>query len=877
MKRRWFAPEIIQTSAMDCGPASLKCLLEGHFIDIDYGRLRDLCQTDLDGTSIDVMEAVAVQLGLPAEQIITPLDHLPLDSANTLPAILIVRLPSGTTHFVVLWRRVGNWFQVMDPAVGRRWLHRDYIQENAYLHTSTVTASAWREWAGTPEFTRPLTDRLLRLGLNTGSALHLVQTARDDTHWYSLAALDAATRLVQDLRQAGGIQRGEQTRHTLQILFEQSRAALPHGDHGPIPNQYWSALAFPGTVAADELVMKGVILVRVPATAVAPAPTAPQRLQALQAAPLRPAQQLLQLLRTEGLLAPFALTFLAALSAAGLILEAILFRVLLDLGQFLRLPPQRTVALLALQALLLILLWLDYTTLHGVWRIGRALEIRLRLALAEKLPRLHDAFFHSRLVSDLAERSHSVYKLRFLSQLGGEWVTAVFTLLFTAAGLIWLSPHNLAAILLLTFTTLSLPILAQTVLVERELRVRTHLGALSLYYLDALIGLLPARAARAEAAIQRGHHALLLKWQNARLDLQRASVFLEGVQISLIMGLVVYLLFSFFNSHPNGSLLLLVYWLLSLPGIGQQIAALAQEYPTQRNIALRLLEPLTAAEEPPAEALDTTGPTAVTLDHVTVHSGGHTILHDITLALPAGQTLALVGASGAGKSTLMGLLLGWHTPASGTLTLNGRSLTPAALAGLRRHTAWVDPTVHIWNHSFLDNLHYGHTPPHRLPFSQLLSQADLLQVLERLPDGGQNPLGEGGGLLSGGEGQRVRLGRALLKREVHLVLLDEPFRGLDRPQRQELLRRARRLWQGVTLVCITHDVGDTADFDQVAVLDHGHLLEVDEPAALQANPDSAYARLLAAETAVRQTLWQAAQWRRVRLVDGKLVEAQRNA
>src|SRR5207249_8550472 len=66
-----------------------------------------------------------------------------------------------------------------------------------------------------------------------------------------------------------------------------------------------------------------------------------------------------------------------------------------------------------------------------------------------------------------------------------------------------------------------------------------------------------------------------------------------------------------------------------------------------------------------------------------------------------------------------------------------------------------------------------------------------------------------GGLLSGGEGQRVRLGRAILRPGVRLVILDEPFRGLDREQRRELLTRARRLWKGVTLLCITHDVGET--------------------------------------------------------------------
>lgn len=87
-KRRWLAPEVIQSSAMDCGPASLKSLVEGHGINVSYGRLREACQTDVDGTSIDTLEEVALQLGLQAEQILIPADHLLIPTANALPAIV---------------------------------------------------------------------------------------------------------------------------------------------------------------------------------------------------------------------------------------------------------------------------------------------------------------------------------------------------------------------------------------------------------------------------------------------------------------------------------------------------------------------------------------------------------------------------------------------------------------------------------------------------------------------------------------------------------------------------------------------------------------------------------------------------------------------
>jgi ABC-type bacteriocin/lantibiotic exporter with double-glycine peptidase domain len=116
---RLFAPEVIQTSAMDCGPAALKSLLEGFGIPVSYGRLREACQTDVDGTSIDTLEEIAKQLGLDAEQVMLPADYLLLPEARALPALVVVYLPSGITHFVVLWRRYGALVQVMDPGSGR--------------------------------------------------------------------------------------------------------------------------------------------------------------------------------------------------------------------------------------------------------------------------------------------------------------------------------------------------------------------------------------------------------------------------------------------------------------------------------------------------------------------------------------------------------------------------------------------------------------------------------------------------------------------------------------------------------------------------------------------------------------------------------------
>ncbi|HET8744963.1 MAG TPA: hypothetical protein VFM98_05135, partial [Ramlibacter sp.] len=151
----------------------------------------------------------------------------------------------------------------------------------------------------------------------------------------------------------------------------------------------------------------------------------------------------------------------------------------------------------------------------------------------------------------------------------------------------------------------------------------------------------------------------------------------------------------------------------------------------------------------------------------------------------------------------------------------------------------------------------------------VLDAARLRAVLQKLPQGLQTWLGEGGALLSGGEGQRVRLARAFLQRDVRLALLDEPFRGLDRGQRRALLAEARTWWRHATLLCVTHDVTETQSFDRVLVVEGGRIVEDGAPREL-AREDSRYRAMLQAEEEVQSQLWQDAAWRRIRVEDGAL-------
>jgi ABC-type bacteriocin/lantibiotic exporter with double-glycine peptidase domain len=931
-RRRWLVPEVVQTSAMDCGPAALKCMLEGFGIPTSYGRLREACQTDVDGTSIDTIETIAAQLGLEAEQVMLPEDHLLLAESQALPAMVVVRNPNGSTHFVVVWRRHGRLVQVMDPGVGRRWMSGDELRAELYRHTMPVPAMAWREWAGSESFLSGLKRRMSDVGVAGGSVDELIDQARADEGWRGLAALDAATRMAESIARSGGVDRGGQSASVLKAFFSKAAQAAVIPPEGRttnteiIPANYWMARpAAPGEDGEERVMMTGAVLMQargrrdkdeVEAGARA---LSPELAAALEEKPSRPGLELFALLRRDGLMAPMALLAALLMAAGGIMIEAVLFQGLFNFSRHLNLPEQRMGAIAALVVFSLALLCLELPIAAGLLRAGRRLETRLRLGFLEKIPRLGDRYFQSRLISDMAERNHSAQSLRTLPALGGQFLRLGFELALTAVGVIWLNPSGAWVAATAAVIAVALPLATQSRLTERDLRVRSHNGALSRFYLDAMLGLVAVRTHGAEMSLRREHEGLLVEWMRASMGLLRVALTVEAVQALSGFGLAVWLLFDHLSRGGDaGSALLLVYWALNLPALGQEIALIAQQYPAQRNVTLRALEPLGAPEEgrgdgetgrrgdreterqsdnevslspplsvspsprlpvSPSLPLTVSNGIALGFENVSVLAGGHLILNEIDLEIEAGSHVAIVGSSGAGKSSFVGLLLGWHRAASGRVLVDGEELSGARLAQLRGETAWVDPAVQLWNRSLIDNLFYGNADcglrmRDNLPNcpTSAIEMADLRRVLEKLPDGLQTGLGEGGALVSGGEGQRVRLGRAMLRRDARLVILDEPFRGLDREKRRELMERARELWSDATLLCVTHDVGETMSFERALVIEDGRIAEDGSPRALAARPDSRYSQLLDAEDSVRAGLWAAAEWRRLRMDGGRVVE-----
>ena len=897
-KQRLFAPQVRQTSPADCGAAVLKSVLQGFDIPVSLENLRQACQSQVDGTSIDGIEKLALQLGLDAEQVMLPLDHLLLPEARALPAIVLARQPNGLLHFVVVWSLTGSFVQVMDPSIGRRWLPRQRFLDEVCVHTFPVPAVDWREWAASNEFCASLHHRLASLGLDSPFVERLIDIALQDPTWRSLAALDAVTRMVDTIVRAGALRRGSQARESVERFFPQAcqdiSSGMPTDENALVPSAYWSVLP---SKDKDRLTLKGAVLVRIlgcqqthalidpsiqetkDTDSKSPPPAARPKPQN------QPERELWRLLREAGLLTPTAVAIALVLTAIGVIIEALLIQGLVVLAQELDLigPRIQFMGGILVFSFALLLLQLFITTSTN--NLGSQIEVRVRAIFLEKIPRLNAHFFDKLRTADMAGQSYQFRQLRDLPTVISGFLRIFFQMILTAIGIIWLAPTNALLVIIVAIFSVGSQFVIAPILIKRYARVSNCLYALNSFYLDSLLGLVPVQTHGAERAIRREHENVLVEWTRAFREFQSASM-IGNVVVKLInTALAVGILFNHVTrGGETSSVLLLIYWTMNLSALGAQLVIPIQKYPSRRDALARMIEFSNAPDEALAspeelheecESQSKIGPATILMENVTVQFTGQSMLNNINLSIEAGEHIAIVGPSGAGKSSLVGLLMGWYQPTTGQVLVDGKPLVAHRLQALRRKTAWLDPSMQLWNRSLLYNLRYGSQGP-KAQIMSAIQKADLLDVLTGLPRGFQTVLGEGGGFISGGEGQRVRLGRVLLRPGVRLAILDEPFRGLDRDKRRELLSNARQHWQDTTLICVTHDIGDTKGFKRVLLVEDGQIIEDGAPSVLLAQPGSRYRALLEAEKAVRKGLWAGVKWKRLWLADKRLVEKEKS-
>jgi ATP-binding cassette subfamily B protein len=196
----------------------------------------------------------------------------------------------------------------------------------------------------------------------------------------------------------------------------------------------------------------------------------------------------------------------------------------------------------------------------------------------------------------------------------------------------------------------------------------------------------------------------------------------------------------------------------------------------------------------------------------------------ISMTIPIGGLIAVVGPSGSGKTTLIKLLARFHDPAGGTVSIDGRDLRSLTLASLRQHLGIVFQETFLFDGSVAQNIRVGKPGASDVEVEKAAREAEVHDMIMRLPEGYATRIGEGGSRLSSGERQRLAIARVLLRNPM-ILLLDEITSAQDAATEHALNRTLRRLAEARTVITLTHRLAAVADARTCFVLDRGRLVE----------------------------------------------------
>ena len=227
---------------------------------------------------------------------------------------------------------------------------------------------------------------------------------------------------------------------------------------------------------------------------------------------------------------------------------------------------------------------------------------------------------------------------------------------------------------------------------------------------------------------------------------------------------------------------------------------------------------------------------------------GRPVLNDVSLSLPLGELVAIVGPTGAGKTTLAYLLPGYIRPSAGRIRFDNVDLADAGVNEIRKQVTYVFQEHMLLSESVRDNLLLANPQATEEQILEACRLAGAMEFIEQFPDGLDSVIGKGGDTLSVGQKQRLSIARGLV-RETPIIVLDEPTAALDPKTENALVEALRNTAQGRLVVVIAHRLSTIREADRIIFLEEGRVRDVGNHASLMAQPTSAYRKFVELQNA----------------------------